>query len=86
MKEHRLMVIFGIQFAKCQEFANVQAPEVFERKILLSVSNSEKIFKTDILSSDSVSNSATYSAFGFLWLYYFLLLNVLLKSIFWLFS
>ena len=47
------------QFAKSEEFSNVWALQILERKVLLSVLNSRKIFKRDILLSNSVEKSAT---------------------------
>ena len=37
----------------------MRALQIFERKVLLSILNSGKIFEGDLLSSDSVAKSAT---------------------------
>ena len=47
------------QFVKSQEFSNVRALQIFERKVLLSILNSRKIFERDLLSSDSIAKFAT---------------------------
>ena len=44
---------------KIQEYSNVRAPHIFEGKFLVSVLNSRTIFEHDLLSSDSVTKSAT---------------------------
>ena len=52
------MILCTCQFAKCQEFLNVSL-QIFERKVLLSILTSIKIFERDLLSSDSVAKSET---------------------------
>ena len=47
------------QFAKSEEFSNVGALHIFERKALLSVLNSRTIFERNLLSLFSVTKSAT---------------------------
>ena len=50
------ILTFTYQFAKSQEFSNVGALQIFERKVLLSALSSRTIFEGDLLSSDSVAN------------------------------
>ena len=52
------MILCTCQFAKCQEFLNVSL-QIFERKALLSILTSIKIFERDLLSSDSVAKFET---------------------------
>ena len=52
-------LLTAVQFAKSQEFSNVRALQIFERKVLLSILNSRKIFKRDLRSSDSVAKFET---------------------------
>ena len=47
-----------VQFAKCQEFWNVCALQIFERKVLLSELSSGTVFESDRLSSGSVAKPA----------------------------
>ena len=47
------------QFAKSEEFSNMGALHIFERKALLSVLNSRTIFERNLLSLDSVTKSVT---------------------------
>ena len=54
-----------VQLAKSQEFSNVRAIQVFERKILFSVLNSGTIFERDLRSSDSVAKFATQKTWVF---------------------
>ena len=55
----------SIQFTKSQEFSNVKAIQIFERRVLLTVLNGRKIFKLDILLSGSVTKSATQKPWDF---------------------
>ena len=49
----------SLQFATSQEVSNVRALQILERKVLLSILNSRKLFERDFLLSDSVAKSAT---------------------------
>ena len=55
-----------IQFAKFQEFSNMRALRIFERKVLFSVLSSRTIFERDLCSSDSVTKFATQKSWVFL--------------------
>ena len=52
MKTIRKQCVDAIQFAKSQEFPDVWALEIFERKVLLTILNSKNIFECDILSPE----------------------------------
>ena len=51
-----------LQFAKSQEFPNVRALQIFERRVLFSVLNSRTIFEHHLCSSDSVAKFATQNS------------------------
>ena len=46
---------------------NVSFLQIFERKVLLSISNGRKIFQCNIISSNIVAKSATQKRWVFLW-------------------
>ena len=48
-----------------QEVSNVRALQIFERKVLSSISTSGKIFEGDLRSSDSVAKFATQKSWVF---------------------
>ena len=53
------------QSAKSQEFSNVRALQIFERKVLFSLLNRRTIFDRDLRSSDSVAKFATQKPWVF---------------------
>ena len=56
LMSHECRSMLPYRFAKSQEFSNVRALQIFQCKVLLSISNSRKTFERDLPSPDSAQN------------------------------